>query len=122
MRKSICGVLVSLISLSLCVAAEQSITAKDAKDHIGETAVVCGVVASAHFAQSSKGQPTFINLDEAYPNQIFTILIWGSDRSKFGAPEQVYSGRKICVSGPIKLFRGVPETVAYDPKQVRVMP
>lgn len=121
MRKSV-WVPVLLFYLSLSLAAEQSIQAKDAKDHVGENVTVCGVVASTHFARSSRGQPTFINLDESYPNQIFTLLIWGSDRPKFGAPEQVYSGRKICVSGLIKVFRGIPETVAYDPKQVRVMP
>jgi hypothetical protein len=26
------------------------------------------------------------NLDEPYPRETFTILIWGSDREKFGAP------------------------------------
>ncbi len=121
MRKSV-WVLIFLICASLSIAAEQSIEARNAKDHVGETATVCGLVASTHFARSSRGQPTFINLDEPYPSQIFTLLIWGSDRSKFGTPEQVYTGRRICVSGLIKLFRGVPETVAYDPKQVRVMP
>ena len=75
-----------------------------------------------HFARSSRGQPTFINLDEPYPNQVFTVLIWGSDRPKFGAPERVYSGRKICASGLIKLFRGVPETIVYAPTQLKVVP
>ena len=121
MRKSV-WVLLFLFCSPYAVLAEQSILAKDARNHVGETATVCGIVASTHFARSSRGQPTFINLDEPYPSQIFTLLIWGSDRSKFGAPEQVYTGRRICVSGLIKLFRGVPETIAYDPKQVRVMP
>ena len=46
---------------------------------------VCGIVASAHYAASSKGQPTFVNLDKPYPNQIFTVLIWGSDRGNRSA-------------------------------------
>jgi hypothetical protein len=44
-------------------------------------------VVSTHYASSSKGQPTFLNLDELYPKEVFTILIWGSDRTKFGVPE-----------------------------------
>ena len=71
-------------------ASAQSIkiTAGEAKDHIGETRTVCGKVVSTHYASGSKGQPTFLNLDEPYPREVFTILIWGSDRAKFGTPER----------------------------------
>jgi hypothetical protein len=100
--------------------AQKSMSAADAKDHVGERAIVCGEVASTHFAARSKGSPTFINLDRPYPNQIFTILIWGSDRPKFGDPEQTYSGRRVCVTGKISLYRGVPEVIAYDPSQISV--
>jgi hypothetical protein len=73
---------------ALCTAAENhKITAREAKDHVGEVRTVCGKVASTHYAAGSKGQPTFLNLDEPYPGEIFTILIWGSDRSKFSTPE-----------------------------------
>ena len=55
------------------------LTAAEAKNHLGETATVCGRVASAHFAEKAKGLPTFMNLDMPYPHQIFTIVIWGTD-------------------------------------------
>lgn len=42
----------------------RAITAAEAKNHIGETATACGKVASTKYAASSRGQPTFINLDE----------------------------------------------------------
>jgi micrococcal nuclease len=57
----------------------------------------------------SKGQPTFINLDEPYPKQIFTAVIWGSDRSKFGQPETELKDKRICVTGLIEQHRGTPE-------------
>ena len=41
-------------------------------------------MASEHFAARSKGQPTFINLDAAYPHQVFTILIWDEDLRRVG--------------------------------------
>jgi hypothetical protein len=50
----------------------------------------------------------------------FTVLIWGSDRGKFGAPETVYQDRDICVTGQIKQFRGTPEIVVSDPKQIKI--
>ena len=54
---------------------------------MGEKATVCGKVVGIHFVSSGKGQPTFVHFDEPYPDQIFTLVIWGSERPKFGRPE-----------------------------------
>jgi hypothetical protein len=107
--------IVLLASLAFC---ENSISAAEAKNHLGENATVCGQVVSAHFAATSRGRPTFLNLDEPYPNQIFTIVIWGSDRAKFGSPESTYKGKDICASGPIESYRGVPQIVAHEAGQI----
>src|SRR2546422_3385128 len=88
-------------SLALCTAYAATLTPLQAKDHVGENATVCGLVASATFAARTKGQPTFLNLDKPYPEHIFTALIWGSDRPKFGKPEDTYKGKRICVTGII---------------------
>jgi hypothetical protein len=104
----------------LPLVAQSIYTADQAKNHVGERATVCGVVASAHLAASSKGQPTFLNLDKPYPSQIFTILIWGSDRAKFGNPERDYARKNICVSGAIEEYRGTPEIIARSPSQIEV--
>jgi hypothetical protein len=58
-----------------------TISAADSKNHTGAMVTVCGKSIGERTATSSKGEPTFINLDTPYPNQIFTILIWGEDRS-----------------------------------------
>jgi DNA/RNA endonuclease YhcR with UshA esterase domain len=113
--------LVSLLGLTLTVPAiaQKKMTASEAKEHFGETATVCGEVASTRYADSTKGQPTFLNLDKPYPNQIFTVVIWGNSRNKFGRPENDYKGKQICVSGKITAYAGLPEIVAEDPKQIR---
>jgi hypothetical protein len=114
-----CKILLALLALSLYTAAQnKKITAPEAKDHIGEIETVCGKVASTHFAPGSKGQPTFLNLDEPYPKEIFTILIWGSDRAKFGAPETKYRDARVCVTGKIANYRGKPEIVATESSQI----
>jgi len=105
------------VALWPCSAFAASLTTDEAAHHVGETATVCGTVASADYASHSKGQPTFLNLDKAYPNQIFTAVIWGSDRSKFGTPETL-SGKQVCVTGAIKMYRGRPEVVVHDPSQL----
>ncbi len=100
--------------------AQNSISALEAKNHVGERATVCGEVASTHYAARTRGNPTFINLDKPYPSQIFTVLIWGSDRSKFGDPEEAYRSKHICVTGKIADYKGVPEIIAYEPSQIKV--
>jgi hypothetical protein len=95
-----------------------TITAAQAKDHAGEVETVCGKVVSRHYAASTRGRPTFLNLDEPYPNQIFTIVIWGSDRGKFGQPEERYRDKHVCVKRMIRVYRGTPEIVAHAPSQI----
>ena len=99
-------------------AAGATLDAAQAGSHIGETATVCGSVASAHFSRRSAAQPTLLDLDRPYPNQIFTIVIFNRDRAKFGAPEQTLLHRRVCASGAIKLYRGRPEMILEDPAQL----
>ena len=111
-----------LASAMLHAQASQpkKLTAPEAKDHIGEKATVCGEVASTRYAASSRGRPTFLNLDKPYPNQIFTVVIWGEDRGKFGQPEGKYRDKRVCVTGKITSYRGVPEIIASEPGQIEV--
>ena len=109
--------LVSIFFSSIAVVAAGTLTTEDAPKHVGENGTVCGVVASAYFAVRSRAQPTFLNLDKPYPNQVFTAVIFGDDRSKFGEPERL-QGSRVCVSGPIRLYRGAPEIILHDPRQL----
>lgn len=102
------------------VCAQKKLTAEEAKDHFGQDATVCGEVITTSYADSSKGQPTFLNFDKPYPKQIFTVVIWGENRSKFGRPDQDFKGKRICVSGKITAYAGKPEIVVSDPKQIKV--
>lgn len=114
-----CGV-VLLLSLVATGFAQKAITAAEAKLHVGELATVCDVVASTHYAASSRGRPTFLNLAEPYPNQIFTVLIWDEDRIKFGVPETKYRDQSVCVSGMITSYRGTPEIVVREPGEIKI--
>jgi hypothetical protein len=107
----------TVILLGSLQAVAGPLNPEEAANHVGEDATVCGAVASAHFAARSRSQPTFLNLGKPYPNQIFTAVIFGSDRSKFGEPE-VLQGKHICVTCKIELYRGAPEVILHDPKQL----
>ncbi|MGA3209518.1 MAG: DNA-binding protein [Syntrophales bacterium] len=101
--------------------ASATLTAAEAASHIGEVATVCGVVADTRYASSSRGKPTFLNLDKPYPNKVFTVVIWGADRDKFGEPEEKYRDKRICITGKIMSYRGAPEIIATDPKQIQIV-
>jgi hypothetical protein len=118
MRSLIASLTSALMITALPTRAANEISAQDAAAHIGETRTVCGTVVSANYAVKSKGQPTFLNFDRPYPNQIFTVMIWGSDRSKFGEPENTLLGKKTCATGQIRAYRGKPEIIATSPDQL----
>jgi hypothetical protein len=91
---------------------------EEAASHVGENATVCGLVASATYAAQATAAPTFLDFGKPYPNQVFTAIIFGSDRTKFGAPELSLRERQACVTGEIFLYQGKPEIILRDPKQL----
>lgn len=116
-----CSFIFIFLLLAIQSQAKDNITPEEAGNHIGEVQTVCGVVVSTHYATRSNRQPTFLNLNKPYPNQIFTVLIWGADRDKFkGSPETFYNGKRICVSGIIEEYKGKPEIIVKDPSQITV--
>jgi hypothetical protein len=112
-----------IISLIVCcpaiLFAAERITPEEAINHIGKVATVCGHVVSTHYATRSRRQPTFLNLNRPYPNHVFTVLIWGKDRPKFSsAPEIYFRNKRICVTGNIERYKGIPEIIVSDPYQI----
>ncbi len=64
--------------------------------------------AHVHQPRQSLSKPNLHNLD------------LGHDRAKFGRPDQTYSGKHVCVTGRITLYRGTTETIVSEPFQVKV--
>jgi DNA/RNA endonuclease YhcR with UshA esterase domain len=91
---------------------------EDAAGHIGETATVCGVVAFAEYEVNEQNQPTLLDLGQPHPNAIFTAVIYGDNRQKFGTPENSLRGKRICVTGQISDYQGKPEIVLTEPGQL----
>ena len=55
-------------------AALGRLSPEDAANHIGETATVCGAVASAKYEANAQSQPTLLDLGKAYPSAVFTAV------------------------------------------------
>jgi micrococcal nuclease len=119
--KTVLLILCLLIVGSISIAEEQFINPTDAEKYVGKEKTVCGMVVSATYASGTKGQPTFLHLDRPYPNQVFTVVIWGMDRKTFNSPPEVfYKGKTICVTGKIKSYKVGPEIMVNDPSQIKV--
>lgn len=100
-------------------AAGDLIPASEAYKYIGKNKTVSGTVVAARYAAGSRGQPTFLNLEKPYPNDVFTAVIWGSDRSKFETqPESAFQGKQVHVTGLIEEYEGKPQIVVKDPEQI----
>ena len=106
------------LATSAFAARAETLTPAEAAKHAGETVTVCGVVAGAKYAAQIRGGLTFIDFDKPYPDATFTAVIFPGDRAKFGTPEKGLAGKQVCVTGKIEMFRGKPQIVLSDPKQL----
>jgi hypothetical protein len=107
-------------------AAPPKISPADAKNHVGETAVVCGKVVDnkvAKYGIAGHGKPVSFDLDQAEPSPVFYFVAFGE---KPGGPQEVisaYQGKRVCVTGKInEAATGGPFIMAADRSQVQAQP
>ncbi len=80
---------------------------------------VCDKVFDGKYTDSNK--VTCISLGGASPGQKITIVIKGSDRNNFPSPpEKLYTGKTVCVKGPVEMQGGQPTVVVKNPGQIVV--
>ena len=90
-----------------------NITPQEAKNHIGETAIVKGKVFDVHVTQ--KGD-VFLNFGGKYPNSVFTA---GCFQGAIPAEElKALNGKLISVKGEIKEYNGQVEIVLESVEQI----
>jgi len=85
-----------------------TIKAEDAAKHIGETVKICSKV----YGTKDFGSMVLVNMGGAYPEQLFTIVLRGD------AKALQLEGKLVCVSGKVIDYKGKPEIVVEDPKQI----
>lgn len=84
-----------------------------------ENITVCGTVVSTK--RSAKGN-VFLNLDKAFPNQIFTVSIFKNNLVNFSySPDEELLGQVICVEGKVSDFNGTPSVTVSNEKLIRVL-
>ena len=102
---------------------DQAIPWGEAMGHIGETATIEGPVIAAVYADTSNGEPTFLNIGLNYPDpDRFTVMIWGVDRGSFpDAPESMYEGKTIRVTGVVSEYDGRAQIEVTSPDAIEVL-
>ncbi len=114
-------VLLSTFSFFFLSAFSQTIPPEEVKNKVGKTVTVLGKVVDARYLSSSAKQPTLLNIDKAFPNQIFTVVIYGENRKAFGyKPEEVLLGKNIFVTGKVTMYNGKPQVEIAKPEQIVV--
>lgn len=93
---------------------------RQAASKVGSTVTIVGKVVSARFIP--KSQSTFLNLDQSFPNQIFSIIIWKDGRRNFSyKPEIELEGKYIEVKGKVELDKnGIPGVTVTKESQIRI--
>jgi|HubBroStandDraft_6_1064221.scaffolds.fasta_scaffold635773_2 DNA/RNA endonuclease YhcR with UshA esterase domain len=110
-------ILALLLTLTAAPALAETITAAEAKNHIGQNVTVEAVVSEVHHVQS--GRATLIDMGGSYPNNAFTAVIFKDDFSKFSTVDSL-AGKTIDVTGQVKEYQGRPEIILNDPAQLKV--
>ena len=113
---------------ALALTPSQTVTPSNVVDwseagkYAGEERTVCGPVKGTHYAESSNGKPTFLNIGEDYPSpKRFTVLIWGDDRDNFPSEHELfYAEKNICANGEIQEYQGTFEIVVRSPEAITV--
>ena len=105
-----------LILITTTNFAQEKISANDAANYIGKSVTVVDTVSSVYL---SKTGTYFINMGGQYPDNDFTAVIFKRNTLKFSNVESL-EGKVIEVSGKVKEYRGRPEIVVNNKKQIKV--
>jgi len=106
-----------LICFSTLVSLGQTkISALEASKHIGDTVLVIDKVYGSKVFENGT---TLLNMGGDFPNHLLTLMIRADDKSKFTYQlDKQLQGKYILVTGKIVDYKGKPEIVITDPKQI----
>ncbi|HZV69685.1 MAG TPA: hypothetical protein VFG10_09080 [Saprospiraceae bacterium] len=116
--KSLITVAITFLFLNL--AYSQHIVPDSVRYHEGQTITVCGKIVDTFVTKSEK-KITHLNFEYGYPNQTFSVTIFGSDLPKFSyVPAEFLKGKNVCVTGKVRMYNGRPEIVVNAEDQLKV--
>ena len=95
---------------------------EEAQKFIGQKVTVCGKIFTARFMEQANKQPALLNMGAPFPNQPFTVVIFGESRNNFTyKPEEFLNGKDICVTGVIQEYKGKPQMIITKETEVKII-
>ena len=114
--------LLMLLNLSV-TNAQTNIQPETIAEHVGDSVSLTAKVYSTRYFENAKDAPTLLNLGAAFPHQLLTVVIYGTERKNFSeAPENFYKDKTIRITGKVELYKGKPQIVAKTSSQILVLP
>jgi hypothetical protein len=117
-------ILLLITALSLPAFAQKQIKLEEAKNHIGDSVMMSGVIYDIKVFEDDDKKPTLalINLGAAYPNQIVTIAVRPELYKNTGIvfPDQRFKGDLANVTGKIELYKGKPQIIIHSAEQLHI--
>ncbi len=92
------------------------IPASEAKEHVNAEAIVSGKVIELYKTEKL----VRINLDKPFPNQPFTVVIFGNKTNLFSDLDKL-KGNTIEVTGKITEYREQPQIILVSTNQLKVV-
>lgn len=100
--------------------AQNTVTADSLSYHEGQFIRVCATVTGIHVS-TGKSETTFINFGEPFPNNSFSLVIFQKDAETFSyKPAELLENKNICITGRVKIYKGKPEIIINNEKQIRI--
>jgi DNA/RNA endonuclease YhcR with UshA esterase domain len=113
MRILTLAVWLSLIALP---AQAQTISANDARSHLGQSVTVEGTVSEVHL--DNRSGVTFIDIDGNYPREAFTGVIFEEAAATFPNVNSLV-GKLVDITGKVQVYKGRVEIILMDSAQLR---
>ena len=96
-----------------------NIKLEDVGKHVGDTVKVCGKVYGVRYLETTKNQPTFLNVGASFPKQVLTVVIWSDVRKQFEkAPELLFADKEVCITGKVEVYKGKVQIVVRERKHL----
>jgi len=111
-----------LLIFMLCsiISAQENIADADLSKYVNKQIQYCDRVFGT-FITKGKNQVILLNLGADYPDHKLVVAIFEENRKNFDyKPDEFLNGKTICVNGKLVLYKGKPEIVVKNPKQIEV--
>ena len=119
MKRAVIFLVISLFGAT--AFAQEAIRIEDAAKHVGDSVTICTKVFGGRYFENGNRQPTLLNAGAKYPDAPLTIVIFGENRAAFSnKPEEFYTGKEVCVTGRIILFKEKPEIIITTEAQISI--